>query len=724
MTKHTTCPRSNVAARSGLNVAVGVVLSGFAATSLAEQLLEEVVVTAQKRAQSAQDVPIAISAMSQARLEETGVDNIAQVLPLLPGVTGSTAGISTSAWAIRSIATQDFTVGSEPSVAVYIDEAYIGRNTLSSSSFFDLERLEVVKGPQGTLFGRNAAAGAITLSTVKPQDENAVKLGAGAGNEGQRVYDLVANGAVSDQFAVRFAYHGTRFDGFVKDVINNENSFRDEDAFRLSARWDLSDSVESLLTLNYGKQEANMNGAYTPALSALAPNQEYVDNVERSTRDREENTTKGANLRVEWEMNESLRFTSITDVRDFEYALAQDVDGSAADALIDGFLGGVTGGVSLSFDQPAVLGDTFSQEFRLSGATDAVEWFAGLNYFQEDVSEIQQLNAVDTLLGLGVLAQDQNSTRGDNTGVGIFADARWMVSDAFALTAGARWTKDEKDWCTEGSAALFFISNITPGQLCGTQSWTDFSPRLVADYQFSNDVMAYASVSRGYKAGGFNTAAADFDGDFVGDAVASFNPETNTAYEVGLKSEFLDGSTRLNIAAYYNDYEDLQIASATLGGILINNASKAKVQGAEMELTFVPSANWQLNASYSFSDGEYTDGVLDGLAMSFAPKNSYVLSTRYDMPMGGNTLSWFGLYSYQSKFYYDTANSLEEAGYGLVSGRVAFIPASEKWDIALSGENLTDKEYASFRADIGLGVGPSINRGLPRTWKLVANVYF
>ncbi len=710
--------------RRGIDIVVGIALSTFALTSLAERQLEEVVVTAQKRAQSVQDVPIAISAMNKDRLEETGVDNIAQIIPMLPGVTGSTAGIATTAWAIRSIATSDFTVGSEPSVAVYIDEAYIGRNTLSSSSFFDLERLEVVKGPQGTLFGRNAAAGAITLSTVKPEDKNSAEFGIGAGNEGQQVYDVIANGVVSDQLAVRLAYHGARFEGFITDVVNNEDAFRDEDALRFSARWDASESVETLLTLNYGKQEGNMNGAYTPALSTVAANQEFTDRVQRSTPDREENKTKGANLRINWELNDNLTLTSITDFRDFDYQFAQDVDGSSDDALIDAFLGGVTGGVSLTFNQPNVSGDTFSQELRVSGSTNNVDWFAGMNYFQENVAETQQLNAVDTVAGLGTLAQDQNRTKGDNTGLGIFADARWNVSDVFALTFGGRWTRDEKDWCTEGSAALFFISNITPGQLCGSEKWTDFSPRVVADYQFSENVMAYFSASRGYKAGGFNSAAADFNGDFVGDAVASFNPETNTAYELGLKSELFDGSSRLNIAAYFNDYEDLQVVSATIGGILISNAAEAEVRGIEIEWTYSPAINWLLNASYSFSDGEYTAGALNGFDLNFAPQNSYVVSARYDMPLDGNTLSWFGLYSHQSKFYYDTMNTLDEDGYGLLSGRLAFIPASEKWDISLSGENLTDKEYASFRGDIGLGVGQAINRGLPRTWMLSANIYF
>jgi len=712
----------------GAKIAAVIALTTCAATAHS-QMLEEIVVTVQKRTESVQDVPIAISAMNQEMIVDTGVDNITQILPMLPGVTGSAAGISTNAWAIRGISTNDWSMGSEPSVAVYVDEACIGRNVLATGAFFDLAGLEVIKGPQGTLFGRNAAAGAIALTTNKPADENTLHLGIGAGNEGQRLYDIVANAALSDDFVVRFGYHGTRFDGFWEDVNNNEDAYRDEDAYRLAARWDVTDTFQALLTLNYGDQETNMNGAYSPLLSTVEPGVEYPNKVARTTLDREENETTGANLRLAWELGNNMTLISITDLRDFDYSYQQDVDGSNADATIDAILASlfgeptITGGLTLEFANPEIKGNTFGQEFRLGGSGERLDWFVGVNYFEEEVDEIQRLNAIDTALGLGTLFYDENITKGDNESLGIFGDVRWSVTEALALTAGGRWTQDEKDWCTQGYADLGFIG-VNNGKLCDSEKWTDFSPRLVVDYQFTDDLMVYASASEGYKAGGFNPAAADYNGDFVGDAVASFDPETNTSYELGMKSEFMDGRMRLNAAVYYSDYEDLQVATATIGGILIDNASEAEVTGAEVEWTFMPGANWTLNANYSYIDGEYTDGELDGNVLAYAPENSYAASAKYDMGVGQSTISWFAIYTYQSDFYFDPGNTQEEDGYGLLTARVAFVPASGSWDVALSGENLTDEEYAVARTDIGLGTGPSISQGMPRTYMLTANIYF
>jgi len=698
-------------------------LQPFAAAAQ-QATLEEVIVTAQKRSQSAQDVPIAISALSSEMITDTGVDNLTQVLPMLPGVTGMTAGIATNAWAIRGISTNDWSTGSEPSVAIYIDEAYVGRNALAAGAFFDLERIEAVNGPQGTLFGRNAAAGAITMTTNKPTDENSLRLGLGVGDEGQEEYDVVANLAVTNDAALRFAYHGTRLEGLWKDVANDEDVFRDEDGFRLIGRWDVTDSFEALLTLNYGEQETNMGGVYAPDISTVEPGVEFPDKIARTTLDREKNETSGVDLRLTWEFSNGMTLTSITDARQYDYTYMQDVDASNADALIDAILAVGTGGVTLEYEQEDTEGKTLSQEFRLAGNTDSLDWFLGVNYFDEETDETQKVNMYDTALGLGVLARDQNVVEGDNTALGIYGDVRWAATDALALTAGARWTRDEKDWCTAGLAELGFIGVNTPEKICDSETWSEFTPRLVADYVIGDGTMLYGSVSQGYKAGGFNPAAADFDGDFFGDAVAAFDPETNISYEIGAKNEFLDGSMRLNAAVYFSDYEDLQVASATLGGILISNAAEAEVKGVELDWTYVPSANWTLNANYSYIDSEYTAGVLKGNTLNYAPENSYAVSAKYDMAVGDGNIGWFALYSYQSDFFFDPTNEREEDGYGLLSAKVAYTPPSESWEVSVSGDNLTDEDYANFRQDIGLGTGISISRGLPRLVRLNVNVYF
>jgi iron complex outermembrane receptor protein len=370
--------------------------SGISSQAIA-QALEEVLVTAQKRTESVQDVPIAISSINEEMLTETGIDNIAQALPLLPGVTGATLGISTNAWAIRGISSNDWTIGSEPSVAIYVDDAYVGRNLLATTAFFDVASVDALKGPQGTLFGRNASAGAITLRTNRPEFETSLNLGIGYGNEGQRQYDAVGNVALSDTVAVRAAYRGTRYEGLWTDVANQADMFRDEDAFRASILWDASDDLQAIFTVNYGEQATNNNSAYNPQLSTVAPGDPFPDRIALDLAELESNETTGANLRVEWALSDSLTFTSITDAREAEYGYAQDLDGANNGAAIDAILGGVTGSVTLDFVQDSVDMKTFGQEFRLAFTSSQLNWFAGVNYYEEELEEDQNFILRNTL---------------------------------------------------------------------------------------------------------------------------------------------------------------------------------------------------------------------------------------------------------------------------------------------------------------------------------------
>ena len=208
--------------------------------------LEEIVVTAQKREQSLQDVPITISAVSQDVIEQTGINTITEVIPMVPGLTGSDYGLATNTWAIRGISSNDWTIGSEPSVGVFFDDAYVGRNMFATSTFFDINRIEVVKGPQGTLFGRNAAAGAISLISNRPGDENELRLGVSLGDEGQERYEVVGNWAVSDSFALRLSYQHQEWEGMWEEINSGDDAYVESDYVRLMARWDVTDNLEAL----------------------------------------------------------------------------------------------------------------------------------------------------------------------------------------------------------------------------------------------------------------------------------------------------------------------------------------------------------------------------------------------------------------------------------------------------------------------------------------------
>jgi len=685
--------------------------------------IEEVLVTAQKRSESIQDVPVAISSFSAEMAANVGADNIVEIIPMIPGLTGTTAGLATNTWAIRGISSNDFTAGGEASVGVFIDDAYIGRNVLATGAFFDIDRVEVVKGPQGTLFGRNAAAGAINIVTKKPQDENSLRLGVGMGNEGQQDYSVIGNLAVNDDFALRMSYHGTRFEGLWEEMTFGEEAFSDQDALRVSALWSPSDSFTAQLTLNYGDAEGNMNGAYNPLFQTVEPGVEFPDQIARSTRDLETSETDGASLRLSWDVNENLTLTSITDARSYDYSYKSDVDATSDDAFIDAAFAVGTGGSTIEFNQPDVGQSSFAQEFRLNGSTDSINWFVGLSYFSEDVDERTQLNLIDTALGLGLLAMDDTATKGKTKAVGVYGDMTWAVNDALSVTAGIRWSEDKKDWCTTSTAGIGLVAVSTDGQVCGDAKWSEVTPRFVVDYALTEDMMAYASYSKGYKGGGFNSAAGDFvGGGFIGDAVVGFEPETIDAYELGLKSTALDGRLQFNAAAYLNDYQNLQVQTATLAGILVTNAAEAETQGLELEVNYMPAAGLTLMGNYSSLDTEFTKGDNAGNVLAYAPENTFSVGASYVTELSSGTLDWFTMYSWQDEFFFDATNMLVEDSRGLLGAKVTYRPASEGWDLALGGENLTDEDYAVARTDIGLG--ESINRGMPRLWKVEFNAYF
>ena len=424
-----------------LSMAVSAALAP--STSFAQ--LEEVVVTAQKREQNLQDVPIAISAVSQEMLDQTGINTITEVIPMVPGLTGADYGLATNTWAIRGISSNDWTIGSEPSVGVFYDDAYVGRNIFATSNFFDINRIEVVKGPQGTLFGRNAAAGAISLVSNKPGDSNDLRLGIALGDEGQERYEVVGNWAVSESFALRLAYQHQKWEGMWEEVISGDDMYTESDVVRLSARWDVTDNFEALFRVNYGNAETNYTSAVNIPFNLADPGEEYPDKYAINRPNSEENEDEGFGLRLSWDINDSLSLVSITDVRSGENDYFEDVDGSADDLAIDNaLLGGAVGGL----DIPVGLGaeaDTFYQEFRLNGGSDSLSWFTGVSYYTEELEGTRwEVDYVATALGFPLGSQRIESDA-DNESYGIYGDVTWQATEKLALIGGLRWSFDEKD---------------------------------------------------------------------------------------------------------------------------------------------------------------------------------------------------------------------------------------------------------------------------------------
>lgn len=709
--------------RKGIAVAISAL--AFSATTFAQ--LEEVLVTAQKRQQSLQEVPIAISAVSGELLEQTGVNTITEIIPMVPGLSGADYGLATNSWAIRGIGSNDWTIGSEPSVGVFVDDAYVGRNIFATSNFFDINRIEVVKGPQGTLFGRNAAAGAISLITNTPGDDNEWRLGVAVGDEGQQRYEVVGNWAISDTFALRLAYQHQEWDGMWTEVNSGEDMYTESDVIRVSARWDITDSLEALIKFNHGKAETNYTSAVNIPTNLAQPGVEYPDRFAINQPNYEQNEDDGFGLRLTWAMNDSLTLVSITDVRSGENDYYEDVDGSANDVAIDEALFGVPGGALGGLDIPVGLGgdaDTVYQEFRLSGGSDSLDWFAGVSYYSEELENSRwEVDYVATALGFPIGSQ-RIASEAENTSYGIYGDFTWQATGRLAVTAGLRWSADEKEWCTNTLQDDFYdMGGPTAGPLCDEEEWDELTGRLIAQYNLGEDTMLFASVAQGYKGGGFNTSVADLDFDGIADTLVPFDPETSIAYELGLKSTLLNGRMQFNGSVYFTDYESLQAQVFGFDtGLQIRDAGDAETRGLEAELAFAATDNLTLMANYAYNDTEITSGSLNGQTLAYAPEDTFSLGANFEHRFLGGNLNWFAIYNYTGEFFHDIDNLNEESSYGIVNGKVTYTAGSERWDLAFAVDNLTDEEYATLRADFGWG--PQLHWGYKRLMRAEFNLYF
>ena len=710
---------------------VTIALSGAPLVYAQQEVLDEIVITAQKRSESLQDVPIAVSAFSDDFIASSGVSTLTALIDYTPGLTGNTTGYSNPAWGIRGAVTNDAFAGSENSVGVFQDEAYIGRDQLASAAFLDIERIEVVKGPQGTLFGRNAVSGAINIVTNKPARENSLKLHGGVGNEGQQKFGAVGNLVAKENFLLRAALQTYGFDGIDTNVVNGKKREIDELLGRIMAHWTPSDDLDLLLTVQVSENENNLQRYHNPDLTnafGLTVGTEPFDTqIAQEGLNREDVSTRGVDLRVTWQVSDSVALTSISDWRDFDHDYSQDLDGINFDfGPVLGFGAGM-GGVNFAFYPGA---ETWAQEFRLNGSQDKFGWFVGMSYFQEEIAE-------DSLLfsdGFGVDVADKTITEGDTKSHAVYGDVTYQASDRLTLTAGLRYTRDEKSWCTENVAGFAGFFGDTGGTtLCRTDDWTDIAPRLVMDYSPSDALLLYASWSRGYKAGGFNAQAEDTDVPPNGTAetVRAFDPEEIEAFEIGLKSMWMDGRLKANVSAYQNDYTDLQVETIQNAQVLIDNAAKADIQGAELELTWLPGIDGlQLNFSYALIDGEY-DGIIQGVDVSGnrllqTPEHSYNISVMHEWESGHGLVSFFLAYNWVDEQFFDAFETalLAEDDYGIWNGSVRYTHHSGRWDVALLGENLADEEYSLLNQDpIGFGVRHFI-RGYPRLVRAEFSYHF
>ena len=720
----------------------GALLSLTSLPALA--VLEEVIVTAQKREENMQTVAVAVSAFSADTLRNTGMLNVDDLTRLTPGFTITNYNPVTPQPYIRGIGSNPSDAGSDSSVGVFVDEVYAGRAGGYSADMLDIERVEVLRGPQGTLYGRNVPGGAINIISKRPTEELEGFLEVTGGE-----YDLwgakaAISGPLSDTVLGRLAISTRQRDGHTENIITG-NDLRDEDNSTFRGRLDFlpSDTVSVQLIAEYSEddllgpgarnhegQNANLFlislglGFLTPLDPPTSSDPYKVELVNDGFAKRE---MGGLSLKVDWEFD-SFTLTSVTGYRENDYEFSDDILGIS---------------VPLVINRAEESSEQFSQEIRLSGSTDKVQWTTGLYYLREDVDrlEFNDLSALDPVFGLdlaGLTAAVGYDQKNETTSYAAFAQFTYSLTDALNITLGGRLSQDEKDFSLTTTGFEIGFGQLTPDPETGItgpfsasddESWSDFTPKVSLEYTSSDELFLYATYAKGFKSGGYNGLATD-----SGAATTPFDQEEVDSYEVGLKADFFENLMRLNVAAYYMDYVDLQVFLPAPGGIgfVVENAGEATIQGLELELFVSPLDGLDFSATYSYIDSDIDEfegrPELVGNNLSRTPENAASLSAQYIAPLGDQlSLLMRADYSYQDKIFLDIGNSSISAAdsYELVNVRLA-LQSEGVWEVALWGRNITDEEYRVHGLDSTFGENLSAATiiGDPSMWGVTASYFF
>ncbi|MBO9560447.1 MAG: TonB-dependent receptor [Caulobacter sp.] len=679
--------------------------------------VEQVIVTAERRATDLQKTAIAISAFNQQLLADRKEDNIRDLAGQVPNLTISRVTIShtTQTYALRGVGEADPI--QEPVLAVYVDDVYIPRQIGSMVEFNDLERVEVLRGPQGTLYGRNSSAGALRIITRDPGDALRAKAEVGLGNYGAvDVRGLIEGPLVEGKLAGSLSYIHHSRDGVTFDpTLNHDVNRIDLDAYRGKLRWTPTDRWDVLFTLNALKDRSDTR-SYIPVNQ---PNGAHrIDRSYSEVEPTQDLDQISGSLRIQYELNDQLKLKSVTSYGGFNLnPVNYDNDGEAA--LIQKNL------IHYN-DQYA------TQEIQLNGDYGKLTFTSGLFYLHERFfvqrDGYSRRNALPTdpvvTPGNYGFARAHNITNTD--AYAVFGEASYRINDRLTLTGGLRWTNEEKEFTFDNK--VLNLQGQVVGQSIAGQADKIFSavtPKLSAQFQWTPDVLQYLTWSKGFKSGGFDNRATRLDL-----ATRPFAPEEVDTYETGLKTELFDHRARLNLAVFYNDYQDLQVSysdPAYPGNSIRGNAGKAHTYGVELEADVRPTSRLSLQASAGYLFAVYdtyknAGGVgvnADGHRLLNSPRWNLSGAITYDVPIEIPGSLRVGLNAqFQTKAYFNALQRPQDEAPAqtFLNGVVTWQTPDPRWSVVLSGRNLLDPdEPVSVTYTPATGVYYK-NYPDPRTW--------
>jgi iron complex outermembrane recepter protein len=766
--------------------------------------LGNITVTAQSRSQEMQSVPIPLQIVTAKQVDTLAATDLSKMNLFVPGLVVSGDQPTQPNYELRGISTDDFGVGTESAVGVYIDGVYAARSGGALLAFNDIKRIEVLKGPQGTLFGRNAAAGAISIITNEPGDTLEAKARVRFGNYGRQYADALLNIPLNKNMALRISALDNRSDGWVKDTATGKAYGKDNDwGTRVAWRWNITPDTRVLLSWDHEK----LNQPPHPAFGLIALSNDthqrapfpadpatyldplhaplYNDAVGAAETRRFDGSTLSIDHSFGWGS-----LTSTTAWRNFDTLNLGDYDG--------------TNHIVSYLDTANIEhNNSWYQEFKLSGNTDLIDWVGGISYYQEQARQTSQTNlftdSIDTLaqnvMGAGTPLADisqalasfglpynllgnpwreQINNDGHFKAYAAFGDVIWHVNDRLNLTTGVRFTRDQKEfsWYNPLRQATAFdqtIADLKSNQISGVpifdllppeaqgaldafgqnvvfnaasgapvgvlvkskNSWNDVSPRAVLDYKFTPETMGYISVTKGYKAGGYNSVQ-------IG---SHFAPEKVWNYEAGIKTLFPEQNLLFNASTYYYRYDNRQSLTldpnSTGSGVprYLVNSTNQQAKGAELELQWQPVSALRLGLNGAYIDATYRDAIAaSGASLNGQPTGeptfSFATTMAYTWRNVANGELEFDLsYAYRGKSRCNRDSQLQGTcqispnfnvgtSQNRADARLDWRAANDRWGVAFYVTNLANRRYVTGVNNISTSVFGTPYAGItpPRMW--------
>tara|TARA_B110000211_G_C14076257_1_gene552208 strand:+ start:721 stop:3072 length:2352 start_codon:yes stop_codon:yes gene_type:complete len=721
----------------------------IAAETASDMSLEEIVVTARRQEENLQEVPLAVSVLSGEDLLEQGGLKIDTIGKMAPNVhfeaAGGTSGVKSPVIFIRGMGQADFIPVEDPAVGIYLDGVFMGRNIGSVFDLIDIERIEVLRGPQGTLFGRNTIGGAINIVSKRPVDEFGGTIRVSAGDEGYLEINGTVNIPISEKVSARLSGFSRERDGYVDAIQYDDLQIGNDDIWGLRAviRADVSDNFSIDASFDYSEADeapgaispvrgiGGFNGSNIPVMglpdqafvffhntiysgdpascnSAVGQatnkacygsvwntgdpykiNSVYVDNDGNKVEPEQSVEVMGGNITMTWDIGD-MTLKSITSHREFDISLFNDLDFSPF--------------ILFANNHDEYSQDQQSQEFQLTGEAmgGRVDYVLGLFYFREKGREaiFNQITFAPPLSGPPSFFFQYLDRYIDNDSQAVFGQANIDLTESLTLTVGARYTESNKDFQLDTRRRVGPLS-----EQGGKLTTTETTPMASLAWNIKDDMMLYASYSEGYRDGSY---AARFTGA-VPDPLPNYEPEYVTNYELGIKSTIWDGRMRLNASAFVMDYEDMQIAAssdAVTTSSTKENLGDATLRGLEVEMTALITESFSINVNIGVLDDEI-DSLLGTLVsntivigkdndLAMTPDYTLSIMAKYERQLtNGGAISLRADYSMKDDYYTRAENMPENLidDYENLNLNATYYSVDNSWSATLGMRNATDAEY-------------------------------